>query len=49
MGPVRLLVPILRALGYTAFLAWCLVVGLAVSAASLAGIGRLAGRASTPS
>jgi len=43
MGPVRLLAPILRAIGYTAFLAWCLVVALALSVVSLLRLGRLAG------
>lgn len=45
MGPVRLLAPILRAAGYAVFFAWCIVVGLALSALSLLRLGRLAGRA----
>ena len=31
--------------GYAAFFAWCIVVGLALSALSLLRLGRLAGRA----
>ena len=43
MGSVRLLAPILHAIGYAVFYAWCLLMGLALSALSLLRLGRLAG------
>lgn len=44
MAPAGVLGPILRVIGYTAFLVWCVLVACALSALSLVRLGRLAGR-----